>query len=220
MLSLLAPNASAASRSWRCFCMILESRRRDRLTRSINGFVSTGMTEIGAEMTEGVMTRLRFSRQEIDLVVEAVRNHMIFKDVQQMRPPSCGVLWRVLILGSNSSCIGLTAPAAMAIWITINFSVNKASEYSREPLIPARLVRGDDLISMGLKPGTQNRRAAGGSPNRPIGRRSQDASEALIFKNDLGTELGKCQCQCQCQLKEIASSNVRLKSEIFPLMMT
>jgi hypothetical protein len=33
------------------------------------------------------------------------------------------------------------------------FLVHKASEFAREPLIPPPLVRGDDLISMGLKPG-------------------------------------------------------------------
>ena len=99
------------------------------------------------------MTRLRFSRQEIDLVVEAVRNHMIFKDVQQMRPaklrrfmarPHFGIeleLHRVDCAGSHGDLENY------------QFLVNKASDYSREPLIPARLMRGDDLIAMGLKPG-------------------------------------------------------------------
>jgi hypothetical protein len=34
-----------------------------------------------------------------------------------------------------------------------HFLINKESEFAQEPLIPARLVRGDDLIAMGLKPG-------------------------------------------------------------------
>ena len=46
---------------------------------------STGTTEIGAEMTEAIMQRLRFSRAEIDATVEAVRQHMVFKDVPNMR---------------------------------------------------------------------------------------------------------------------------------------
>ncbi|PZR72946.1 MAG: phosphohydrolase, partial [Chthoniobacterales bacterium] len=36
---------------------------------------------IGAEMTERIMERLRFSRAEIDDTVEMVRQHMVFKDV-------------------------------------------------------------------------------------------------------------------------------------------
>src|SRR6266705_2068184 len=40
---------------------------------------------IGAEMTESIMGRLRFSRAEIDAAVEMVRQHMVFKDVPRMR---------------------------------------------------------------------------------------------------------------------------------------
>ncbi len=112
-----------------------------------------GHDRVGAEMTEQVMTRLRFSRQEISAVVEAVRNHMIFKDVQQMRPaklrrfmarPNFGIeleLHRVDCAGSHGDLENY------------RFLVNKASEYAREPLIPPPLIRGDDLIALGLKPG-------------------------------------------------------------------
>ena len=44
-----------------------------------------GHDRVGAEMTEAVMQRLRFSRAEIDATVEAVRQHMVFKDVPNMR---------------------------------------------------------------------------------------------------------------------------------------
>src|SRR5216110_4070878 len=40
---------------------------------------------IGAEMTEEIMRRLRFSGAEIDAAVEMVRQHMVFKDVPKMR---------------------------------------------------------------------------------------------------------------------------------------
>src|SRR5206468_10114442 len=40
---------------------------------------------IGATMTESIMERLRFSRAEIDAVVEMVRQHMVFTDVPDMR---------------------------------------------------------------------------------------------------------------------------------------
>jgi hypothetical protein len=100
-----------------------------------------------------VMTRLRFSRHEIDVVVEEVRTHMIFKDVKQMRPaklrrfmarPNFGIeleLHRVDCAGSHGDLENH------------QFLVNKAQEYAREPLIPPPLIRGDDLIALGLKPG-------------------------------------------------------------------
>ena len=40
---------------------------------------------IGAEMTEAIMRRLRFSGAEIEATVEMVRQHMVFKDVPKMR---------------------------------------------------------------------------------------------------------------------------------------
>src|SRR5271157_1698786 len=112
-----------------------------------------GHDKVGAEMAEQVMTRLRFSRHEINVVVEAVRNHMIFKDVKQMRPaklrrfmarPNFEIeleLHRVDCAGSHSDLENH------------QFLVNKASEFAREPLIPPPLIRGDDLIALGLKPG-------------------------------------------------------------------
>jgi putative nucleotidyltransferase with HDIG domain len=112
-----------------------------------------GHDKVGAEMAERVMTRLRFSRHEINVVVEAVRNHMIFKDVKQMRPaklrrfmarPNFEIeleLHRVDCAGSHGDLENH------------QFLVNKASEFAREPLIPPPLIRGDDLIALGLKPG-------------------------------------------------------------------
>jgi putative nucleotidyltransferase with HDIG domain len=112
-----------------------------------------GHDRVGAEMAEQVMTRLRFSRHEIDVVVEAVRNHMIFKDVQQMRPaklrrfmarPNFEIeleLHRVDCAGSHGDLENH------------QFLVNKALEFAREPLIPPPLIRGDDLIALGVKPG-------------------------------------------------------------------
>src|SRR5438105_14541044 len=44
-----------------------------------------GHDRIGAEMTEAIMERLRLSGAEIDATVEAVRQHMVFKDVPNMR---------------------------------------------------------------------------------------------------------------------------------------
>jgi poly(A) polymerase len=112
-----------------------------------------GHDRLGAEMAEEVMRRLRFSRQEIDTVVEAVRNHMVFKDVQRMRPaklkrfmarPNFDLeldLHRVDCLGSHADLENH------------EFLKRKAEEFSNQPLIPVPLVRGDDLISLGLKPG-------------------------------------------------------------------
>src|SRR5207344_413553 len=44
-----------------------------------------GHESVSARMTEEIMRRLRFSNEEIEATVEMVQNHMVFKDVQNMR---------------------------------------------------------------------------------------------------------------------------------------
>jgi poly(A) polymerase len=152
MLSLLAPKASAAQ----VLAVLLHDIGKP-LTRSFDPVDQrirfNGHDRIGAEMTEAVMTRLRFPRQEIDLVVEAVRNHMIFKDVQQMRPAKLRRFmarphFEIELELHRIDCAGSHGDLE-----NYQFLVRKSSEFAQEPLIPPPLVRGDDLISMGLKPG-------------------------------------------------------------------
>ncbi len=106
-----------------------------------------------AEMAEMVMTRLRFPRQEIDLVVEAVRNHMVFKDVQQMRPAKLRRFMARPHFGIELELHRIDCAGSHGDLENYQFLVRKSSEFSQEPLIPAPLVRGDDLLSMGLKQG-------------------------------------------------------------------
>jgi len=112
-----------------------------------------GHDRVGAEMAEAVMTRLRFPRHEIDLVVDAVRNHMVFKDVQQMRPARLRRFMARPYFGIELELHRVDCAGSHGDLENYHFLVRKASEFAQEPLIPSPLVRGDDLISMGLQPG-------------------------------------------------------------------
>ena len=112
-----------------------------------------GHEHVGAEMTVRVMERLRFSRAEIDQTVEAVRMHMAFKDVPNMRVAKLKrfmarpgfedemELHRVDCLGSHGFVDNF------------HFLRAKQEEFAHEPLIPKPFVNGNDLISLGLQPG-------------------------------------------------------------------
>jgi len=152
MLGLLGPEASGVH----ALIVLLHDIGKP-VTRSFDATESrirfNGHDRLGAEMAEKIMARLRFSRQETEVVVEAVRNHMIFKDVQQMRPaklkrfmarPNFDVeleLHRVDCSGSHGDLENY------------RFLVNKKEELANEPLIPPPLVRGDDLLNLGMVPG-------------------------------------------------------------------
>jgi poly(A) polymerase len=152
MLGLLAPDASAEQ----VLAVLLHdigkppTRSFDQVDQRIR---FNGHDRVGAEMAEKVMTRLRFPRQEIDLVVEAVRNHMIFKDVRQMRPAKLRRFMARPHFAIELELHRIDCAGSHGDLDNYQFLLNKASEFSQEPLIPPRLVCGDDLISMGLSPG-------------------------------------------------------------------
>ena len=112
-----------------------------------------GHEGVSAEMSLRIMQRLRFSNEVIDAVLPAVRLHMSFKDVPNMRVATLKrmmarptfddelELHRVDCLGSH----GMLDNHALLI--------AKREEFSHHPLIPPPLITGNDLIALGWKPG-------------------------------------------------------------------
>jgi poly(A) polymerase len=115
----------------------------------------SGHDKIGAEMTERIMVKLRFSREEIDATVQAVANHMIFKDVQSMRVAR---LKRFMANPHFEDELELhRVDCASSHGMLDNYDVlrQKREEFAREPLIPPPLVNGRDVMALGWKPGPQ-----------------------------------------------------------------
>ncbi len=112
-----------------------------------------GHDRVGAEMAEQVLTRLRFSRAEIDAVVEVVRNHMVFKDVQRMRPARLRRFMARDTFPLEIELHRIDCESSHGSIDNYHFLKDKAAEFSAEPLIPPPLVTGRDLIALGLEPG-------------------------------------------------------------------
>jgi poly(A) polymerase len=112
-----------------------------------------GHEGVSAEMSLRIMHRLRFPNEVIDAVLPAVRLHMSFKDVPNMRVATLKrmmarptfedelELHRVDCLGSH----GMLDNHALLI--------AKREEFGNQPLIPLPLITGNDLINLGWKPG-------------------------------------------------------------------
>ncbi|MBW0000300.1 MAG: CCA tRNA nucleotidyltransferase [Verrucomicrobia bacterium] len=116
-----------------------------------------GHDRVGAEMAEDIMTRLRFSNEEISAVAEAVRNHMVFKDAPQMRPARlrrfmARPTFPVELELHRADCAGSHGDLGV-----YDFLEQKREEFAAEPLIPKPLITGHDLIAMGLTPGPRFR---------------------------------------------------------------
>jgi len=108
---------------------------------------------IGAEMTEQIMERLRFSRAEIDATVEMVRQHMVFKDVPRMRVAKLKRFMARSTFVDELELHRVDCASSHRMMDNYEFLLRKREEFAHEPIIPPPLVRGDDLIAMGMKPG-------------------------------------------------------------------
>jgi poly(A) polymerase len=112
-----------------------------------------GHDRIGAEMTDQIMERLRFSRAEIDATAEMVRQHMVFKDVPNMRVAKLKRFMARPTFSEELELHRVDCASSHQMLDNYEFLVRKGEEFANEPMIPPPLVKGDDLIAMGLKPG-------------------------------------------------------------------
>ncbi len=108
---------------------------------------------IGAEMTEAILRRLRFSGAEIESTVEMVRQHMVFKDVPNMRVAKLKRFMARPTFDDELELHRVDCESSHRMLDNYEFLLRKREEFANEPIIPPPLVRGDDLIALGLKPG-------------------------------------------------------------------
>jgi poly(A) polymerase len=108
---------------------------------------------IGAEMTEAIMRRLRFSGAEIEATVEMVRQHMVFKDAPNMRVAKLKRFMARSTFDEELELHRVDCESSHRMLDNYEFLLRKREEFANEPIIPPPLVRGDDLIALGLKPG-------------------------------------------------------------------
>ena len=108
---------------------------------------------IGAQMTEAIMRRLRFSGAEIEATVEMVRQHMVFKDAPNMRVAKLKRFMSRPTFDEELELHRVDCESSHRMLDNYEFLLRKREEFANEPIIPPPLVRGDELIALGLKPG-------------------------------------------------------------------
>ncbi len=113
----------------------------------------SGHDRLGAEMAEEIMRRLRFSGGQTDATVEMVRQHMVFKDVPKMREAKLKRFMARPTFDEELELHRVDCEGSHRMLDNYEFLLRKRDEFANEPIIPPPLVRGDDLIALGLKPG-------------------------------------------------------------------
>ena len=134
---------------------------------------------IGAEMTERIMEGLRFSRAEIDATIEMVRQHMVFKDVPNMRVAKLKRFMARPTFDEELELHRVDCEGSHRMLDNYEFLKRKREEFANEPIIPPPLVRGDDLIALGFRPGPQFGEILEAVETRQLEGLLRDRAEAL-----------------------------------------
>jgi poly(A) polymerase len=145
-----------------------------------------GHEKVGATMSEDVMQRLRFPRKDIDATVEAVANHMAFKDVQDMRVAKLKRFMSRPGFEDEMELHRVDCTSSHGMLDNYGFLRAKQEEFASEPLIPPPLITGHDLISLGMKPGPRFREILETVQSRQLEGTLTDREHALEWlKNEL-----------------------------------
>jgi len=112
-----------------------------------------GHESVSARMTEKIMRRLRFSNEETVATIEMVQNHMVFKDVQNMRVARLKRFMARPTFEEEMELHRVDCQSSHGMLDNHVFLRTKQEEFANEPLIPTPLLNGHDLISLGWKPG-------------------------------------------------------------------
>ncbi|MCS6951705.1 MAG: CCA tRNA nucleotidyltransferase [Bryobacteraceae bacterium] len=107
----------------------------------------------GARMAVEILTRLRFSNEEIRRVEALVANHLRFLDVERMRESTLRRFLRMEHFDEHLELHRLDCLASHGRLDHYQFVVSKLRQLSQEQLKPPRLLTGHDLIRAGYRPG-------------------------------------------------------------------
>jgi tRNA nucleotidyltransferase/poly(A) polymerase len=151
MLSLLEPHASLP--------LVLSVLFHDlgkpatRVVDETGRIRFNGHEGVSAEMSLMIMHRLRFSNQVIDAVLPAVRLHMSFKDVPNMRVATLKRMMARPTFDEELELHRVDCLASHGMLDNHALLIAKRQEFGQQPLIPPPLITGKDLIALGWKPG-------------------------------------------------------------------
>lgn len=125
------------------------------LTRSedADGVHFYGHVRKGEEIAEAILRRLRFSRESTEVILALVRGHMLFMNVQEMRPNRLKRFLRQPDFDLHLELHRIDCLGSHGLLDHYEFCRRKLEEYPEQELRPPRLLTGTDLMEMGFVPG-------------------------------------------------------------------
>ncbi len=112
-----------------------------------------GHAVVSAEMAEVILIRLKFPNKERKHIVEAIRGHMRFMDVQKMRASTLRKLIGAETFDLEMELHRLDCLGSHEMLDNYDFVHDYIEEMANELILPEPWLRGHDLIDMGIKEG-------------------------------------------------------------------
>lgn len=125
------------------------------LTRSEDekGVHFYGHVQKGEAIADNVMQRFRFSKTQRETVLNLIRQHMVFMNVQKMRPARIKRFLRMPDFDLHLELHRLDCLASHGMLDHYDFCREQLRNLDEEALHPPRLLNGHDLMAMGFAPG-------------------------------------------------------------------
>ena len=136
-------------------------------------------------MTRKIMTRLRFSNEEIEQVEALVANHMKFGHVHQMKESTLKRMFRLRDFDEHLELHRLDCESSHRMLQNYEFVKAKRAELGTEQIAPPRLLTGRDLIAAGYQPGPEFGRILNAVEDAQLEGRVRTREEALEFARQL-----------------------------------
>lgn len=112
-------------------------------------------SRVGAEMSENILRRLRFSNDETQAIVTCVDNHMKFANVKEMREGKLKRFMSTSTFPVELELHRIDCHSSHKILDNYYFLKKKEEEFKKLELKPKPLLNGEDLKAMGMKPGPE-----------------------------------------------------------------
>lgn len=149
-----------------------------------------GHDKLGAEMSEGILERLRFPRQQIDDIVFTVRQHMNLAVAPKMRKAK---LRRLLMRPTfpleleqhRIDCLG--SHRKLEIY---DFLCAERDALAAQPALVEPLLRGADLIELGVAPGPRLGQLLNELRDRQLAEEITTREAALVWAKENAAKSG------------------------------
>ncbi len=140
-----------------------------------------GHVEVGVRMAEEICRRLHFSNEDTQQILALVANHMRFADVERMKESTLKKFMRLPKFEEHMELHRMDCLSSHANLSLYNFVRERLEQTPEEQMRPEPLLKGEDLIALGYRPGPQFREMLAALEDAQLEEAVQSREEALAF---------------------------------------